>query len=517
MDILHQITDLMDRNDFYSALTHVRELQAKWGTNPTILHNSYVFLMDIGNALCNECLVKESLSFFSKTLCDINEHTKNATLYYSHLANGYSALYGIKKRRNPYYSHFRETELDNAKYYFRLAIKTSPSDCSQHLLKMHVNLGNCYDYTGRNMDALECYDKAVCIASRDQSLLTTSDYGMAISNRGVALSYFALLTEEMKRKCDLMKESYKFIGKGTEIGVFPEAREGFIQRAMFIEGYMKNLGFSRNALLEPMEPASLTIDAIDDFEKHYIYFCLNNGLFLNPCNPCRRCNYAIGDSICLPEEINIKNNTNIRTYLNEIKNGYVTARLQAAIFLYHNFDFSPFDRLTRYEPDDYRHDIKVGLLKNSLWGFFCVLDKTAQFINEYLELGEKERDVTFNRIWHDIIKDEENRVISNPIKDGLLESGVFSFNAIYDIYKDFQQGNEYEELRSFRNKITHRYLPVSIRKGECGDGISEERLLENTLLLARITRNCVIYLIQAVYNGGINLQDNRNHFSQFRQ
>lgn len=88
------------------------------------------------------------------------------------LANGYSAIAGLRMRADPEFALFSDTELVNAKVLYLCALKLPPNNGRPEVL---VNLGNCYDHLGRTLDALEYYDKALRI---------DSNHAMATGNKG---------------------------------------------------------------------------------------------------------------------------------------------------------------------------------------------------------------------------------------------------------------------------------------------------------------------------------------------
>ena len=71
-------------------------------------------------------------------------------------------------------------------------------------------------------------------------------------------------------------------------------------------------------------------------------------------------------------------------------------------------------------------------------------------------------------------------------------------NALYDIHKDLDYGT-WKIKKDVRNALTHRFVKIKICPEKESDRImSEETLVKQTLELAKIVRNSLIYLLQFV-------------------
>lgn len=74
----------------------------------------------------------------------------------------------------------------------------------------------------------------------------------------------------------------------------------------------------------------------------------------------------------------------------------------------------------------------------------------------------------------------------------------FSLNALFDIHTDFQKG-PYKKLQDTRNALTHRFVNVKPRQESEGpENMTETKLVEETLELARVVRNAIVYLLYFV-------------------
>jgi hypothetical protein len=65
--------------------------------------------------------------------------------------------------------------------------------------------------------------------------------------------------------------------------------------------------------------------------------------------------------------------------------------------------------------------------------------------------------------------------------------------------QDFEKG-PYKKLRDTRNALTHRYVNIRMfQTSEDAENMTEQTLFNQTLDLAKLTRNAIIYLLQSVY------------------
>ena len=70
-------------------------------------------------------------------------------------------------------------------------------------------------------------------------------------------------------------------------------------------------------------------------------------------------------------------------------------------------------------------------------------------------------------------------------------------NALYDIHLELEPNYEKFYLRKMRNNLTHNFVPIKLVKLE-DDDMTYDELRNNTLELAKIVKNAIIYLIRAI-------------------
>ena len=498
-ELYDKVNRKMDAGDFVGALGLTREIQeveerflaSDIGAN--YLMNTGGLLIDIGTALGQREVIDEGVNLIRDNIKLIEEDETCVVSANYNLANGYSSLFQFKRRENPYTACFRDTELEKARTHYKRAIEIGTKDALL-MSQIWVNLGNCYDDLGRVIDAAECYEEA---------LRWKHDHGMALGNKGVGLYSYARVVGE--HQGTFLIEAYQLISQGLSKGVPVEAVPRF-------ERYMKAIKdrFSgRQHLLDnPSQYPGYKIETTSKFERFLVEFCLKNKLYLNPCNYCQRCNAAIGDTVAIKRMIvpmnkvqsedTLKNDPYLRlsSYLNQIKQDYITARFLLATSRYNGLNLNFVDKHVKIiNTLDYSiHNIYVELVKRSFKSFYDILDKIAFFINDYLRLNMPDTQISFRRIWYKDVRRKDK-----GIRSGIQDTHNHSLNALFDLHRDLDTGI-CNYLTRTRNRLTHRFINIRMfRKVENDESMDEDSLVDRTLELAKLVRNAILYLLHFVY------------------
>ncbi|MBE0069278.1 LA2681 family HEPN domain-containing protein [Thermoanaerobacterium thermosaccharolyticum] len=460
------------------ALIEVAEVDPKYKSY--ILSGIYI---DIGSIKHDEDLVNKGIGLILENLNEYEQQESILQSVYYNLANGYSALFNLKRINNFTYGFMKtDTEAHKAIKYYKKSL-----ECREKLtditVQTYVNLGNTFDSIGRNLEALYYYDKALAI---------NPYFGMALANKGLALKYYAEITGEHWRMYYM--EAYNFINLGLKYGVHSEAKKEFLRNLHEIKKYVNNVELSD--LEKPK------MDTQSDFEKFLVEFCIKHKLYLNLCNFCQKCQLSLGDDIVIKNMIvDIAKSSEDDTYLklssflNEIKENYVAARFLLVQSVYRDNDLSFADKnVAIIDTLDYvEHNIFIQLLKFAFRNMYDILDKVSIFLNEYLELGKKVENIDFNNIWYE--KKEQNKF---NINNKIIKTKNYALNALFNIHLEFKNG-EYKDLREIRNALTHRFLNVYWMGKYSFENMNEEYLVDKTIQITQIIRNVIIYLISFVY------------------
>ncbi len=488
-ELAQQASQKMDAGDFEGALNLAYRIQSL-GSDYRVSYLVSGLLIDIGFALVREEIVKEGVELLEKDFESIISCKEYAPTTYYNLANGYYNLFRFKVEKNPNAAYFRETELDQARIYYRQALEYDLQN-KVFASKIWVNLGNCFDTLGRVVDALECYEEA---------LKWKPDHGMALGNKGIALRYYALVSGE--HQATYLIEAYFLLSQALKLGVPPETVDTFSQ---YLEDIKRRFP-DKGTLEKPPQYPRYRIDAESDVERFLVEFCLKNKLFLNVCDFCQKCGAAIGDTAVIkrmivemrkePKKNSLRDNRYLRLseYLNQIKQDYVSARFLLVLSKYQGLNLNFVDRhVTIIDTlDQCMHSIYIQLVKTSFKSFYDILDKIACFINDYLELGIHETRVDFRKIWYIDLKKKE-------LRQKIEERKNPSLNALFDIHRGFRRDGPYERLQDTRNALTHRFVNIrTSQEFEDKKNITEGTLVKRTLELARIVRSAIIYLLYFV-------------------
>jgi tetratricopeptide (TPR) repeat protein len=477
----------MNRGDFRAALKEVRKIKNP-EKDPYSAYMVSAYLIDIGNALGREDIVQEGVDLLEKQKnALLSDKNLKSTVFYN-LANGYNNLYLFEKDENPLIGYFNTSKLNIAKEYYLEALNSDNSNDPEHLSKIWTNLGNCYNNFGRVVEALECFEKALKIDPY---------HGMAVGNKGIALLYYAKISGD--HSGTFLNESYYQLSQALEFGVIPESRNYFL-------GNLKNIEHShpeiaKNAINPDNFPGA-KIEGDSKLERFLVKYCLENKLYLNICNVCQRCSAAVGDTLAIKSMLVPPNPRTKKTdpflrlasYLNQMKQDYVTARFLFILSRYKELDFSFVDkRVFIVDTHDFNiPNVYLQIARFAFKSFFDVLDKIAIFINGYLKLGLDERKINFRNIWYSNPK-------QNVVHNEIIAIENFSLNAIFDISRELEEGR-HKKLREIRNALTHRFFYITpIKEAVDEENISEEKFVEYTMELARLVRSSLIYLVQFVF------------------
>lgn len=451
------------------------------------------FLIDIGSGLKDENIVNEGISTGEALLQSAKDGKTRAYLHYC-LANGYSDLFEFTERTKPFVDR-RIPQSENlwaAKQHLTKAVSISDIGNTDLTKQLLVNLANCLDTLGRGVEAIDVYDEAI---SYDKS------FAMAIANRAKALRVFAEISD--KYRAAIYVEAYQDIQSIIDdpvlvtVGGF-NAKTAFEQELKYIESRFKDKSLLKKKLKHPRYKT----DKLSAFEKFYLDFCQTENLFLNFHIHQNHCEAAIEDPIFIRMITKVADDDTFykfAKYLNQIKEDYAVARLLLVQSQYPQDDLNRISERTTfaYALDYSQFNIYTGLLKSAFKEAFNILDKIAVFINDYYQLGFRESDIYFDSIrgsgkkasiWH----------VEGKIRKEILNSENMNLYALYDIFRDFQNGN-HQRAQDIRNALTHRRLVIydsgitDWDKKSDKHNIGYNTMMTETVQLMKLVRGAIIY------------------------
>lgn len=433
-----------------------------------------------------------------------NQNVFNRMLAYYVLGSSYTAI--KYKTINPESVDFDSEIKIKELYYYRKASEEVVEIQKNNLpvvrwrdmaFSLLVNLGNCYDHSGRFSEALQFYDMAIDIfPTRKQEALFHKLFTFANT-----YSYYSESPQQVALVFKAKKELPQFI-----------KRKEFASSAMLAYNLVKNLD-SKDVDKENLKFK----DTVKDIYREWI---LKNRLMLNRYNDVRPMSKLSATDSLFIESLFMKKNEmgdgleTLFTMFNEIKQEFVSARYM--LYKYMN------DRGKQHFSDKDVSLIEIDtkpcfsynleLAKASFRILYSILDKIAFFLNKYLKLDINENSISFNTIWY-----ENKRILRASLKNmnNLSLLALYSIrNDIYDIpIKTFLPDNGALLLKNMRNAVEHRTIVItndSAPMYEEKDGVFqiERSLFENKLLkMAQIVRCAIIYLCNLVMN---NENDKKN-------
>ena len=242
-------------------------------------------------------------------------------------------------------------------------------------------------------------------------------------------------------------------------------------------------------------------------ERSYRRWCLQERLFLNPLNEAYTISVADRDVLHLPSHVySIEESPRFPLYYNLMKQEYVSARYR----LYHatNED-DPRFIMRNVRMLDCGEGQVLGHytedLRSAFRSSYAIFDKIGLFLNDYLKLGIKAKDVYFRGIWYEK-PNKPNSGIRRDLQDrhNLPLRGLYylSRDLFDDHFKDVAEPHA-SHLARLRQQVEHRFLSF-LHYGE-DESTDTHRLLltedfrASALHLLKLAREALIYLSLAMH------------------
>ncbi len=354
---------------------------------------------------------------------------------------------------------------------------------------LFVNLGNAFDFCGRKCSAVDYYSKALSIHS----------FGMALGNIARCLEHYGEFEGDKNHRAVLFKKAYSYYKQAElakDVYTYKEAKQEFVKRREQLEAH-----FGKETLVSSTEYTEVVSET--DQEKEYRDWCLQNHLFLNTLNDLLECNHAFASDSLHISSITTSIEQNkvpfVFEMFNQVKEEFIYARYLLFEVERRSCDIHFADKKTHLNGvlNNSSYSIRIEKLKTAYRIIYSIFDRIAFLLNAYMNLGIRERDVGFDRIWSKL-EDKERQNIA--------------IGALHWINRDFK--DKFGEadtpyimkLKNLRHALEHKFVSVHIfptkKEIKIGDDsiyrVSEEQLIQYTMNLLKIVREAVIELIVAI-------------------
>jgi len=486
------------------------------------------FLFDLKKSEGLDYAIKKMESFFERELSD---HDRALGHYY--LANAYSNKKSLKINMNDVLSKWENPEIAKEILHYRLALKylnpiyktdfpTKKTkgeifDNNIRYCQINTNLGNLMDNIGRFAEAVEY---------RNNALSLNPKFGMALGGKGLSYLWYAKYLYDGGHKAYLSHQAYRLFKSSLNCQLEYGAAEQFQKGMQYVKSHIDKI--DKTFLDKELYLDSFPLGQSDD-EINYRTWCLQNCLFLNPLNDLGPYPIAARDILSIPSIVTkINEGPNCQILFNQLKQEFVTARFiyyqgisgktvhysDKEVFLFDTEDCPIYSKTSEE-------------IKCSFRICYSILDKIAFFLNYYLNLGVKEREVYFKTIWYTQRKINKNDQKKPNEKEYTLRPKLTQKNnlpllGLFWISKDlFEKESQFrdaiepdaKEWYEIRNHLEHKFLKLHLNDdnsaiyhsrylGEIDESLTYSIEIHDferkTIKLLKTVRSALIYLVLAM-------------------
>jgi len=508
-DEFRSVSRLIGEGKYREAFEGLSVINQKYDLHQIgVLINVAGFLIDIGDGLNDPAIVRKGIGFLESNKERIFTQGKELEFtYWYDLGNGFAALHKIEKQEPDFkYSIVSINQIQQAKNCFyhatTLLTEKGPQIDNERMARLYVNLGNCFNDLGRNLESIEFYDKA---------LYHSPKHPMALANKARVFCFLTHVTPEKEYYSKLYYEAYWMLKSACKSKMIEEAPRRFFEDS-YLKPIKKSLTGKMNLRKKTEHVRVWHRRYRSRFKTFYVNFCLNHRLYLNPHSFYCNCYASVGDPIVIQKMLVPSKGKDkylsLCRYLNQVKQEFATARFLLTQSQFKDPKLRFVDgKVAIINTLDYASmNVYQELLKFSYRLAFSSLDKIAVFLNEYLELNQKGK-IYFANIWYANL--EFKKGINNKLNEIQANVGLV---ALYDIAQDYSKQGNLSHLSIIRNHLEHKYLqvvplgPISSPFSDEDEetnihelAITEDKLLEVTLNLFQAVRSAIIYLVNLVW------------------
>lgn len=384
-------------------------------------------------------------------------------------------------------------------YYFRKAIalfeKCEPRP--DMILSVYTNYANALDSCGRVIEALSVYRKAIDFYPK---------FGMAVGNYGRALEFYANMVNDGGQYKDLYCHAYQAL-RGALLCRDANMHEDaicYFERK--VNEYQEK--FNSDVLKETITYPENDLGCAE--EKDYRLWCLRNHLFLNPHNDLIEIESAFAhDPLTITQfrEDAKRENKDGRegepprwfAMLNQLKEEYAYSRYLCFECTRYKDKVHFADKevklsLSSFEYTNY--SIRIEQIKSAYKTLFSIFDQIGYFINDFFQIGFKERDASADRVF---------KSPKYPMDNVAMAALFWCYCEFSEKYGEADNPSE-KDLKILRNALEHKFVKVHEypynKKLELEEDnfyhISEEDLISQTIRMLQLAREWIMELVYAI-------------------
>lgn len=367
-------------------------------------------------------------------------------------ANAWASLRALRVSQSADHWEWEQPETEKEIIHLRHALQgeEDPGLPRQRLCQILTNLANALDRVGRFVEALEYWDRALALQP---------SFAMALGNKGIALTHYALALYDEGHACLLLKRAHAHLVAALNRELHAEPRAGFEAKRSWIESVL-----SSECVAETVDIDRFSLGSCRQ-EVRYRRWCLSRRLFLNPLNDLGPHSIAARDVLTSPSiAVGLREGPYYHGFFNQMKQEFVSAR-----YLYYEaaearvVHFSDRDVLLYNTLDYPAYSLSVEKAKAAFRMVYSLLDKMAFFLNHYLSLAIPDRRVTFRALWYE--GEQRRKGVRTDLegRDNWPLRGLFWLSKdLFEARHGFRECLEPDarDLQEVRNHLEHKYLKL---------------------------------------------------------
>jgi len=479
-ELLQKADEKLKENNFEGAVEIARSLKSET-IAASVAKNIGRIMIEAGKALKNLSYIYEGVGLLykiDKVLPDNSSHKLEATYG---IGKGQLLLYKLKQEQSPRPQYLFNNDLIQSRDFLLKSLNL-PDVTIGKTPEIWLDLGESYQKIGRLLEALDCYEKALKLDPKHSD---------AQGLKGMILSYYAMMVENHEQ---FYEEAYHNLNGALEGKLDPETKQKFENASEQVYDLIPD----KKKLKKPRKKSGYKFKSSSKMEKYLQEFSGKNRLFLNMCNWCQKCDSCISDSITVKNlqmfSSNESHTDQISSRLNKIMQAYHSARLMLVLSQFKELKLVNIEKCMNLleTSDECKSDLYELFLVKSYQSFYHILDQVAYFLKWYLGIDAPNELSSFRTFWFTNYRKQ-------IVRGNILKTRNLHLSAIYDIRRDLDEGI-YSHLPILMDNLTYGAIRITNKTEELLDSeITEKELLSQSVQLAKLVRNTIVYLYNFVY------------------